>query len=112
MIKTPELVKKYYRIPYKILGGYVWNIDNNVTLQAPFFNSTYLDLVTNRLNGIYKPLIGEHNFTIKDGDIYDNDIKVLIVRGWGRLQYIKTDKPELIQDTFGQYVVDLLNYKE
>jgi hypothetical protein len=33
----------------------------------------------------------------------------MIVRGWGRLQYIKTDRPEDIQDEFGQWVVDTLN---
>lgn len=111
MVKTPELVKKYYRIPYRVIGNYVWDIDNNVVLQAPYFNSPYLDLINKRLNGIFVPLIDDHNFTIKNEEIYDNANKVLVVRGWGRLQYIKTDEPELIQDTFGQYVVDLLNYK-
>lgn len=109
IVKTPDLVKKYYRAPYRILGNYIWDIDNNMVIQAPFYNSSYLDLITNRLNGIFKPLVGEHNFTIKNGDVYDGDNKVLTIRSWGRLQYIKSDEPKLIQDTFGQYVVNLLN---
>jgi hypothetical protein len=50
-----------------------------------------------------------HTFSIKNGEIFSDDIKFMIVRGWGRLQYIKTDKPEDIQDEFGQWVVDTLN---
>jgi len=48
-------------------------------------------------------------FSIKDGEIFYGDRKIILVKGWGRLQYIKTDDPGLIQDTFGEWVVNTLN---
>jgi hypothetical protein len=61
------------------------------------------------LNGEPVELPEDLKFTFEDGDILANRQSVIIIRGWGRLQQIKEDDPATVQDTFGQYVTDLLN---
>ena len=111
-----KLVKKYYKFPLTQFSSYIFDYDNNMCLMftrgiSEESKKRFVDV----LNGIKDIKFNPDNriFTIKGGEIYADKIKVIIVRGWGRLKYVKTDKPEKIQDEFGQWVVDTLNnYKK
>lgn len=107
-----KLVKKYYKFPLNQFGSYIFDSDNNMCLM----HIVDIDVESRKrlidvLNGIkdIKFNSENHTFSIKNGEIFSDGIKFMVVRGWGRLKYIKTDKPEEIQDEFGQWVVDTLN---
>jgi len=108
-----DLVKKYYKFPLSQFSSYILDANNNMCLM---YISCGIDKESKQrfldvLNGIKGIVFNseKHVFSIKNGDIFSDDNKFMIVRGWGRLQYIKTDKPEKIQDEFGQWVIDTLN---
>jgi len=118
MVQVPDLVKKYYKFPLKADGyrRYVFDQDNNMCLMFEGISDDSIDKMIKAFNG--KDIHGTQNhvFTLKGGEIYSDkrpDRPCIIIRGWGRLQYIKDDNatPEVIQDTFGQYIVDVLNDK-
>lgn len=113
MIQTPELVQNYYSSPFKYDGySYVWDDHNNMCLMTMSHNQTvhnFMGILVDIMNGKDFKIHPEKTFSIKNGEVLLGDRVLFIVRGWGRLQYIKDENPELIQDTFGQWVVDLLN---
>ena len=113
-VKIPELVSKYYSFPFKYDGySYIWDNDHNMCLMKVHGDDNFINSLVDNLNGTQSQLSKEkEEFIIKDGKISTNEKTVLIIRGWGRLQYITEDKPELIQDTFGQWIVDVLNNKK
>ena len=113
MIPIPELVKKYYEFPFNYDGWcYVWDSAHHMCLMKVESGLTdnNIQKFVDILNGTYdKPFnINGYTFSIKDGKIFVDDKPFLIVRGWGRLQYVKDDNPAAIQDAFGQWVVDCL----
>jgi len=114
MIKTPDLVTKHYTLPFRTDqdGVFIWDFMNYACLQCTGYSYNHMPLI-NRLvkilNGEPVELPDNLKFTFEDGDILTNRQSVIIIRGWGRLQQIKEDDPATVQDTFGQYVTDLLN---
>lgn len=46
-------------------------------------------------------------YTLKDGIFYYNNVPVMRVRGWGRIQYM--DDPEKRQDNVAEYLLLRLN---
>ena len=108
-----ELVKKYYKFPLTQFSSYIFDADNNMCLMyiSHGISQESEQRLLDVLNGVEGVVFNseKHIFSIKNGKIFSDDIEFMIVRGWGRLQYIKTDKPEDIQDEFGQWVVDTLN---
>lgn len=114
MIKTPDLVTKHYTLPFRTDqdGVFIWDFMNYACLQCTGYSYNHMPLI-NRLvkilNGEPVELPEDLKFTFEDGDILANRQSVIIIRGWGRLQQIKEDDPATVQDTFGQYVTDLLN---
>src|ERR1035437_1957727 len=108
-----EFLSKYYTLPFTNSDPYIYDTDYHMCLM--YCTSKIPQEAQNRL---LKVLNGEKDIdfnkskqlsTIKAGEIFYGDRMILIVRGWGRLQYIKTDDPGLIQDICGQWVVDTLN---
>ena len=113
MIQTPELVLKHYSLPFKYSGySYVWDSDSHMCLMS-VSNATNIDDFMNVLvrimNGESIKIHPKEKFTLKEGEIFLGELKLIIIRGWGRLQYITEDDPATIQDTFSQWVVDVLN---
>lgn len=108
-----ELVEKYYKFPLQQFSSYIFDADNNMSLMyiSNGISQESKQRLLNVLNGVEGVIFNseKHIFSIKNGEIFSDDNKFMIVRGWGRLKYIKTDKPEKIQDEFGQWVVDTLN---
>jgi hypothetical protein len=44
--------------------------------------------------------------------INDADDKMIAdVRGWGWIQYLKVDDPELVQDNIGKFIAEAINEK-
>ena len=108
-----ELVKKYYKFPLEGFNSYIFDADDHMSLMyiSNGISQESKQRLLDVLNGVEGVVFNseKHKFSIKNGKIFSDDIEFMIVRGWGRLQYIKTDKPEDIQDEFGQWVVDTLN---
>ena len=107
-----KLVEKYYKFPLAQFSSYINDSDNNMCLMYTAnvdkdSRSRFLSVLNGESGIVFNSK--KETFSIVNGEIFFGDIKFMIVRGWGRLQYIKTDKPELIQYTFGQWVVDTLN---
>ena len=107
-----ELVKKYYKFPFAQYSSYIFDSEQNMCLMytAKIDNeskSRFLSVLNGERGIVFNS--NKKAFSILNGVILFGYLEFMIVRGWGRLQYIKTDDPELIQDTFGQWVVDTLN---
>jgi hypothetical protein len=110
-MKTPELVTKYFSFPFVYDDScYIWDDKHNMCMTKVHGDDEFFNLVVGLLNGT-ESRHPQKEFIFKDGKISTDGKTVLIIRGWGRLQYIEEDNPELIQDTFGQWVTDMLNNK-
>lgn len=115
MIQTPELVLNYYSLPFKYDGySYVWDGNSNMCLMTVSNSKNineFMEVLVRIMNGERVNIHPAYPFYIENGVVYvgAGNQKLLLIRGWGRLQYIKDENPELIQDTFGQWVVDILN---
>lgn len=109
-IETPELVKKYFKRPFRYDGQtYIWDANNNMCLDHPHnAPKSFFVVLVKILNGKNIPLKFNSNIVLADGDFIYNNEPILRVRGWGRLQQIKTDDPVIIQDTFAKWVLDLI----
>lgn len=107
-----EFLSKYYKMPFIDIDPYIYDSESHMCLMwIGNVDDASQKLLINILNGEKGVEFNSKNllFSIKDGEIFYGERKIILVRGWGRLQYIKTDDPGLIQDTFGQWVVDKLN---
>ena len=108
-----ELVQKYYKFPLQQFSSYIFDADNKMCSMYIIngINQESKQRLLDVLNGVKGVIFNSegHIFSIKNGEIFSDDIKFMIIRGWGRLQYIKSDNPEKIQDEFGRWIVDTLN---
>lgn len=108
-----KLVEKYYKFPLTQTSSYIFDSDNNMCAMycTHGIDKESQKILLEILNGKkdIKFNSSKQLFSIKEGYIFYGEKKFMLIRGWGRLQYIKTDDPATIQDAFGQWIVDTLN---
>lgn len=120
IIPVPNLVSKYYKAPF-INNGDIYIYDSNYSMCAMIDVMDFkgmkakintLNCIIGFLNNTSTLPLNQYPtkpFTLTNGEIKQDGKVILIIRGWGRLSHITEDKPELIQDTFAKYVLDVLN---
>lgn len=113
---TPELVAKYYKFPFSTDGYalYLWDDAHHMCAMCSLENREsrmLMKKLVQILNGEKLETFnsGQLPFTLWEGEIQANGRCQIIIREWGRLSYIKEDDPETIQNTFAQYLTELLN---
>lgn len=114
-----ENFKKYYKFPLKAdnMGVYVRTTDYEMALMfCTILNEDIVKNIVDKLNGeSNKSSLPE--WSIKhDIEIYYDNTRVMIVRGWGMLHgngngcyNLPEDEAIKIQKEFAQYVVNTLN---
>lgn len=112
--------KKYYKFPLKAddMGVLIRTANNKMALMFTIGleNDTIHDIV-DKLNGESNKPIKFPLWYIKNGiEIWYDNTKIMIIRGWGMLHGIGNNCYNLpkeeaikIQDEFAKYVVDILN---
>lgn len=121
---NPKLLKEDVKFPlnwdsneYKM---YIFDSNNNMIAQTNYkiLDATKTYHPFEKLIGDYKDLPRNLNpsYLNKDGDIFDvfNDCDNPIgcVRGWGRLQKLKSPSGEKRQDNILNYILNVINYEQ
>ena len=115
-----EEFKKYYKFPLKHDSEYrikIMTSDYGMALDWLVDIADHLkDALIDALNGKRDKWRPIGKFTLKRGYIYYGEIRILLVRGWGRLTgtggyHLPEDKAAEIQDAFADYCVEMLNKK-
>lgn len=113
-----ENFRKYYKFPLHAdsIGLYVRTIDEEMALTfTTSLEKDVIQTIVDKLNGESNKSIEWPAWHIKNGtEIWYDDTKVMLVRGWGMLRGIgcyNLPKEEAIkiQDEFAKYVIDILN---
>lgn len=112
-----ELNKEIFTLPFIDANGvYIFDSKNNMCLMwsdeglrsVSQENKIRLIRVLNGDKTVKDFNKYKKKFTINNkGEIFFNDNCILIVRGWGRLQYLPN--PEKLQDDFSKWVIETLN---
>lgn len=118
MIPIPELVNQYYKPPYKFDGySYIWDANGEMCFMLAQNNAdiinTIVEKLLNALNN-EEEFKSDAVFKLEHGEVFINgDVKLFIIRGWGRLSSkLSETLAAKVQDTFAQYIVDVLNNKQ
>ena len=115
-----ENFKKYYKFPLHAdsIGLYVRTIDEEMALMfTTSLEKDVIQTIVDKLNGESNKKIEYPLWHIKKGtEIWYDDTKVMLVRGWGMLHgtgkccyKLLEDEAIKIQDEFAKYVIDILN---
>lgn len=119
---NPKLLKEDVKFPLKWdcdeYKMYIFDNNDNMIAQVhKDFDATKEYHIFEKLIGDYKELPENLNpkYLWKDGDIFDvfKDAGKPIgcVRGWGRLQKLKSPSGEKRQDNILKYVLNVINYE-
>ena len=115
-----ENFKNYYKFPLQAdnMGVYVRTIDKQKALMfAVSLKDEVIQNIVDKLNGESNKSIAYPMWHIKNGtEVWFDDVKVMIIRGWGMLHgtgnrcyNLSVEEAIKIQDEFAKYVVDVLN---
>jgi hypothetical protein len=110
--------KDIYKFPIQNYHGRFYDNDNNFLFQTLFYNKEKTELLLDVLNGKETLKNPELKFEHIEGKIIDNSGEpLLLIRGWGNLTGIgghnlSPEEAANIQDTFAQYIVEKLNFRE
>lgn len=112
-----ELLKEDLNFPLQPDAGgyhvYIWDNENSMVANIQIEDRKAIEVIEERVctglrkfkeedyNGMYELL---HGYIIHK----QSDKPVLLVRGWGRLQY--KDDPELRQDNIANYLLNCMNF--
>lgn len=115
-----ENFKKYYKFPLHVddMGVFIKTIDNEMALMFTIgLNDDTIQNIIDKLNGESNKSVAYPLWHIKKGiEIWYDNTKVMLIRGWGMLHGngngcygLPEEEAVKIQDEFGKYVVDILN---
>ncbi len=113
-----ENFRKYYKFPLKVddMGVYIRTTDYKMALMFTVgLNDDTIHNIVDKLNGESNKSVAYPLWHIKRGtEIWYDDTKVMIIRGWGMLHgngcyNLPEEEAIKIQDEFGKYVIDVLN---
>lgn len=115
-----ENFKNYYKFPLHAdsIGVYVRTVDEEMALMfTTSLEKDFIQTIVDKLNGESNKKIERPLWHIKKGtEIWYDDVKVMIIRGWGMLHgtgkccyNLPEEEAIKIQDEFGKYVIDILN---
>ena len=94
--------------PFTHTIGYIWDAEHHMVANAVQDNGEdFMEIVADKLNGLSGHLAGGP-FYYKEMAIYRADHQgVLMVRGWGRLQYLPDG--DKAQDAIGDWIALRMN---
>lgn len=115
-----ENFKKYYKFPLHVddMGVYVRTTDYEMALMFTVgLNDNTIQDIVDKLNGESNKSIAYPLWHTKNGtEIWYDDTKVMLIRGWGMLHgngngcyNLPEEEAIKIQEEFGKYVIDILN---
>lgn len=115
-----ENFKNYYKFPLHVdnMGVYVRTFDDEMALMFTVrLEKDVIPTIVSKLNGKSNKTIACPSWHIKNGtEIWYDDTKIMLVRGWGMLHAkgnggygLSEEEAIKIQDEFAKYVVDVLN---
>lgn len=115
-----ENFKKYYKFPLHAddMGIYIRTANNEMALMFTIrLNNDIIQNIINKLNGKSDRKCIPAEWHIKNGtEVWFDETKVMIIRGWGMLHGIGNNCYRLpeeeaikIQDEFAKYIIDTLN---
>jgi len=108
--------RTYYSLPLvkDEVVNWVWDSKDSFVFQFEFHDKDKQQVLLDAINGD-KLLEGEAVFRHDSGIISsDNEAKLILIRGWGRLTgtggfNLEPEQAAHVQDTFAEFIVNQLN---
>jgi len=110
--------KEVYQLPLEDIHGWIYDQNENFVFQFSIDNEETQNEILDVINGKNKLTNPNISFRHDRGGIIDNTGReIILIRGWGNLtgtgaMNLSDKEASNIQDTFANFIVERLNYRE